>query len=295
MSRTTRWTTAASRARSPKGEYGGGTVMLWDEGTWEPVGDPDAGHGQGRAEVDPPRRAPEGQVRAGRACKPRKGERSKHENWLLIKERDEYAGPEKKPIIERALTSVKTGRTMEEIAAGNVEWTKSGRHFKERPMAMTPARGPRRSARSGRGRQGEGRLRATPPRRGAARRSSSRRSWRRSSRSRPRATDWLHEIKFDGYRLARGGRRRAGDRLHAQGPRLERALPQPHPAARRSAVHVGAARRRSGGDGRATGAAISARCRSRSAMRRARARAVASRITPSTSCSSTARTSARCR
>ena len=27
----------------PKGEYGGGTVMLWDEGTWEPVGDPDEG------------------------------------------------------------------------------------------------------------------------------------------------------------------------------------------------------------------------------------------------------------
>ena len=34
--------------------------------------------------------------------KPRQGERSKHENWLLIKERDEYASEEKKPLIERA-------------------------------------------------------------------------------------------------------------------------------------------------------------------------------------------------
>ena len=31
----------------PKGEYGGGTVMLWDEGTWEPIGDPDAGLAKG--------------------------------------------------------------------------------------------------------------------------------------------------------------------------------------------------------------------------------------------------------
>ncbi len=30
----------------PKGQYGGGTVMLWDEGTWEPLGDPDEGSGQ---------------------------------------------------------------------------------------------------------------------------------------------------------------------------------------------------------------------------------------------------------
>src|SRR4029079_4368718 len=32
----------------PKGEYGGGTVMLGDRGTWETIGDPDAGHTQGR-------------------------------------------------------------------------------------------------------------------------------------------------------------------------------------------------------------------------------------------------------
>src|SRR6185295_5179602 len=113
----------------PKGEYGGGTVMLWDEGTWEPVGDADAGMAKGELKMILHGERLKGKFVLVR-LKPRKGERGKHENWLLIKERDEYAGPEKKPVIERALTSVRTGRTMEEIAAGNVEWTRSGRRFK---------------------------------------------------------------------------------------------------------------------------------------------------------------------
>ena len=70
--------------------------------------------------------------------RPRRASARKHENWLLIKERDEYAGEEKKPIIERALTSVRTGRTMEEIAAGNVEWTE-GTARKKSAGEATPA------------------------------------------------------------------------------------------------------------------------------------------------------------
>ena len=74
----------------PKGEYGGGTVMLWDEGTWEPVGDPEAGLAKGDLKF-----ILHGERLKGKwvlvRMKPRKGERSKHENWLLIKERDEYA------------------------------------------------------------------------------------------------------------------------------------------------------------------------------------------------------------
>src|SRR5262249_17326690 len=113
----------------PKGEYGGGTVMLWDEGTWEPVGDPQAAMAKGDLKF-----VLHGERLKGKwvlvRMKPRKGERSKAENWLLIKERDEYATEETKPITERALTSVRSGRTMEEIAAGHVEWSKSGARFK---------------------------------------------------------------------------------------------------------------------------------------------------------------------
>ena len=46
----------------PKGEYGGGTVMLWDKGTWEPEGDPHAMLEEGRPQVHPPRQAPEGRA-----------------------------------------------------------------------------------------------------------------------------------------------------------------------------------------------------------------------------------------
>ena len=49
----------------PKGEYGGGTVMLWDRGTWEPVDDPHEGLGGGQAAVPPARRAAEGRLGAG--------------------------------------------------------------------------------------------------------------------------------------------------------------------------------------------------------------------------------------
>src|SRR5213075_2019581 len=123
----------------PKGEYGGGTVMLWDEGTWEPVGDPVAAMTKGDLKFILHGKRLKGKWVLVR-MKPRKGERSKHENWLLIKERDEYATEETKPIIERALTSVRSGRSLEEIAAGNVEWSKSGARFKSTDGGSKPVK-----------------------------------------------------------------------------------------------------------------------------------------------------------
>src|SRR5262249_22932604 len=103
--------------------------MLWDEGTWEPVGDPHAGMAKGDLKF-----VLNGERLKGKwvlvRMKPRKGERSKAENWLLIKERDEYASAETKPVTERALTSVRSGQTMEEIASGHAEWSSSGARSK---------------------------------------------------------------------------------------------------------------------------------------------------------------------
>ena len=74
----------------PKGDYGGGTVMLWDEGTWEPVGDPVEGLAKGDFKF-----ILDGERLKGKwvlvRMRRKPGERGKHENWLLIKERDEYA------------------------------------------------------------------------------------------------------------------------------------------------------------------------------------------------------------
>jgi bifunctional non-homologous end joining protein LigD len=163
----------------PKGEYGGGTVMLWDEGTWEPVGDPDAALDKGDFKF-----ILHGERLKGKwvlvRMKPRPGERSKRENWLLIKERDEYAEEEKKPVIERAATSVRSGRTMEEIAEGNVEWLKTGRHVRE--GESKPAK------KKGKPAKEDERPGFVEPQLATL------------VDAAPLGDEWLHEIKYDGYR-----------------------------------------------------------------------------------------------
>jgi len=100
----------------PRGEYGGGTVMLWDEGWWEPYSDVDDGLRKGSLKF-----ALKGARLKGRwalvRLKPREGEKAEAaENWLLIKEKDGYAktGAD----IAQFDTSVRTGRTMREIEQG---------------------------------------------------------------------------------------------------------------------------------------------------------------------------------
>ncbi len=122
----------------PKGEYGGGTVMLWDEGTWEPLqGEPDD-IAEGKLKFRLFGKRLKGAWMLVR-IKNNRDRKSKADNWLLFKERDDYAKVEKVPIIDRALTSVRTGRTMEEIAEGHVEWSKAGPRIRGEGGEATPA------------------------------------------------------------------------------------------------------------------------------------------------------------
>ncbi len=102
----------------PEGEYGGGTVMLWDEGTWEPIGDPHEGLEGGDLKFRLNGKRMKGEWvlvhMRGRDQKTRNGPR---ENWLLIKHRDEYAR-ETDGLTEKFTTSVETGRDLEGIAKG---------------------------------------------------------------------------------------------------------------------------------------------------------------------------------
>lgn len=100
----------------PKGEYGGGTVMLWDEGTWEPHGDVDEALAKGELKFTLHGRRLKGDWVLVH-IKPRHGE--KDDNWLLIKERDEFVQDDAG--IARFDTSVASGRTRDEIAAGDDE------------------------------------------------------------------------------------------------------------------------------------------------------------------------------
>ena len=106
----------------PKGEYGGGPVMIWDEGTWEPIGDPDEGLAKGDLKFRLHGHRLNGDWVLVRTKKDRTG--GKRENWLLIKKRDEAAGEGVEPT-EIHLTSVKSGRTMDQIETGadSAVWT----------------------------------------------------------------------------------------------------------------------------------------------------------------------------
>lgn len=104
----------------PKGEYGGGTVMLWDEGTWQPhEDDVDAALKKGKLAFTLHGERLKGDWALVRL---RKRSAKDRDNWLLIKEHDEFERPDGALSTEREMASVKSGRSMEEIAAGKAVW-----------------------------------------------------------------------------------------------------------------------------------------------------------------------------
>ena len=168
----------------PKGAYGGGTVMLWDRGTWAPIAgksaqDIDKGHLH--FTLDGERMKGEWLLIR---LKPRGKERG--ENWLLRKIDDAHAGGTD-TLVEEALTSVATGRTMAEIADG-------------KPGTSAPARG-RKTPASRQPRKKRAATQILP-------------AFREPQLCTlvdtvPAGAGWLHEVKYDGYRalVAIGGGR----------------------------------------------------------------------------------------
>jgi DNA ligase D, 3''-phosphoesterase domain len=104
----------------PEGEYGGGTVMLWDRGTytyWDKDPDPVERLREGYASGDFKFELHGKRLRGTWVLvRLRRGDPKKPQ-WLLIKHRDEYAKPGF-DIVDAEDTSVATGRTMEAIAEG---------------------------------------------------------------------------------------------------------------------------------------------------------------------------------
>jgi bifunctional non-homologous end joining protein LigD len=103
----------------PEGQYGGGTVMLWDEGTWEPIGDPHDGLEQGDLKfILHGKRMKGSWVLVHMKGRDQKTKNGLRENWLLIKHQDEYATTTD-GLTEKFTTSVETGRDLDGIAKGN--------------------------------------------------------------------------------------------------------------------------------------------------------------------------------
>jgi bifunctional non-homologous end joining protein LigD len=102
----------------PEGQYGGGTVIVWDRGVWTPIGDPQRGYAKGHLDFELEGEKLRGRWHLARMTK-KAGE--KKQNWLLIKGNDEYADPESShDILVDQPESVKTGRDMEEVERGDV-------------------------------------------------------------------------------------------------------------------------------------------------------------------------------
>jgi DNA ligase D-like protein (predicted 3'-phosphoesterase) len=109
---------AAFEGTIPEGEYGGGTVMVWDRGTFVNIREEKKGDG-----ADMQRSLEEGKVEvllegerlrgAWALIRTGKGDRVR---WLLLKKKDDMAGIPEDPV-GNFDTSVLSGRTMEEIAA----------------------------------------------------------------------------------------------------------------------------------------------------------------------------------
>jgi bifunctional non-homologous end joining protein LigD len=102
----------------PQGEYGGGTVMLWDQGTYSYGGDnpdPEEGLRRGYEKGDFKFVLNGKRLKGSWALVRLRGDRPGKPQWLLIKHRDEHAVPGS-DVAADYQTSVATGRTMEDIA-----------------------------------------------------------------------------------------------------------------------------------------------------------------------------------
>lgn len=162
----------------PKGQYGGGTVMLWDRGTWEPKGDPHAGLEKGHLSFE----LHGDRLRGGWDLIRMRGD-GKRENWLLIKEQDrESSRNGKADVLEQNIVSVASGRGMDEIAQGEEVWS-SNRNRKERATKQDEPK-----------EKTSGSLKRLMQRYAQVELAT-------LVDEAPEGDQWWHEIKFDGYRL----------------------------------------------------------------------------------------------
>jgi DNA ligase D len=174
----------------PKKEYGGGTVMLWDTGWWEPDGDPTRGLKEGKLKF----RLHGARLTGAWALVRMRGKSGeKRENWLLIKEHDDEVALDGDAILEREVTSITTGRTMDEIAAG--KGARGGRVWHSNRSADENVRNGAVAAAKASPKKPKARSNLLERPRFVAPQLAT------LVAEAPESGEWLNEAKYDGYRL----------------------------------------------------------------------------------------------
>jgi len=176
----------------PKGQYGGGTVMVWDQGTWAPQ--------PGHTDVDEGLRTGSlkfilhGTKMKGKWALIRMGGKAANEskpNWLLIKEHDDFERKQSDPVItEEAPNSAVTNRSLEEIARNedhvwNSRDTATGKAWRRQDRPQAKGVSPSAYRKTPKEKLPE----FIPPQQA------------QQAATPPRETGWLHELKLDGYRI----------------------------------------------------------------------------------------------
>ncbi|MGH7019175.1 MAG: DNA ligase D [Brevundimonas sp.] len=164
----------------PAGNYGAGTVQLWDVGEWTPQdADLDAAFKKGVVKLT----LDGGRLKGGWALirlKSDRGKPSKRANWLLVKEKDAHAVEGEGDALAEIDASITTGRSLAEIAEGETQWTASKPTGRKAPPKPRPTKAAHSVASP----------HAFVPIQLC-----------KVAEHPPSAPGWAHEIKFDGYRI----------------------------------------------------------------------------------------------
>ena len=162
--------------RIPTGQYGAGGMIVWDRGTWVPMGDLEESYRKGTLKF---RLAGEKLGGGWTLVRLKEKEGERGDNWLLIKERDPFARPgSDAAILDERPESVLTGRRVEELVEDEAPGRPAPKARRAKPVRVSSLKGAKRAPLPDEVRP----QLATP----AARV--------------PDGDEWLHEIKFDGYR-----------------------------------------------------------------------------------------------
>ena len=167
----------------PKGEYGGGTMIVWDRGAWQPDGDPHKALAKGKLDFTLTGNRLRGHWHLVRM---RRRPSDSKDQWLLIKSADEFARkPGSAEIVEEELTSVLSGRTNADLAAGGDIRADHAARQKKRAALKAPHLD----------------IAKLPGVRKAILPVFVKPSLALLKEHPPSGKNWIHEIKLDGYRM----------------------------------------------------------------------------------------------